>query len=635
MVTLGVDVGTGVSVSLTDEEVTYHQTLVGLSGTGKSTAICNHVREAMLLGHGVIVLDPHGSLVNRILQYVPAAREEDVILLDIADIEYPFGLNVFGTIGASDDDDPHTLIVEAFKRVWGREWGINIATWLVTLAEVFAANGHGTLADVPRFFTDTEYRDDLLQAVTDDDILGAIRNSQDRNGNFKASEVESTYKRVYQFLRKRKLRNVVAQEESRFSFLDAMNDGKIVLISLKADKETVNLLGTIILGRIVSAAKAREEYQKPYCFVYVDEFQRFATDTFAEIVQETRKYNVALILATQSLYGLGVSEAVRQAALMTNTYQLFRLSIEDAQLFARFFKAITLDRVRPTPHPNPADELVRHPHPDPVVREAVDSLVRPYANVESNNIARYAYQGMNTYLRAMQERRIASGIQEIPHLKTIFYNLPAYFTMIYEARERGGEYGKQMQDRLEAYIETFCRIVRVNKSRSTLRPVLTNHKDFSQIKAIFNGNPEQDREQQKRYTRLLTDLYNLRWLGYLLAENPIPATGMQEPNQRDVARDLTNIPQGKAVVRPVTGQHTIAWTQPPAVPQNQAMIDRIRERSRTLYCTPRAEITRGVAPKIIERPPELAPDRPPMTRKSPNPVYDLPVSRRVNKAASG
>ncbi len=579
MVTLGTDVRTGRPVGLTDEQMTYHSLFLGLSGMGKSTAMLHLAQEAITDGHGIFILDPHATFVDKLLASIPEDRQDDVILFDLEDRDNPFALNVFSSDGT---DDAETLILEAFQRIWDSSWGVNIETWLSAIAYVFSRNGGGTLADVPRFFTDRAYRASLLAALDPgDDTVGFIRMAEDRTGELKASEIDSTYKRVLRFLRNRTLRTIVGQDSSAFSFSEAMAHGKIVLFSLKGTEWVVSLLGTIILGRIVNAALNRKEHALPYCFVFVDEFQRFATSDLKRFIQQTRKYNVGLVMATQSLFVKEISEDIRQATLMVSTLVLFKLSDTDARQFARTFQAVALPKARPIPHPQPVDMLLRHAHPDARVRRAVDTFLRPIGQHAQRYGKESVYPGLlqtiNAYFVALSEWRILLGSpQETSYVTAIALHLDSAVAI--------------PTDPLSAYVATFCRIVPMADSGAALSTVLGTHQHLPQVARLFAAAPASNRRVMQAYTAFLTDLYMLRWLGGVLSHDPIPAEGIQEPTTVDIARALQHLERGTAVVRPVQGEYTIRTIDAPKRPTDTAMVAAIRARSQDLYCRPRAAV---------------------------------------------
>ncbi len=337
-------------ISLTAKERTQHLFAVGKSGGGKSSFFRWMIRQDTYVGRGLILFDPHydkeagmGPLVREVLADIPYPREDDVIVLNLVDDEYPFALNLFGGAGLTGAN-AQTLFIDqieqAFKKASGNSWGPQIEEWLTTIAHTFLENGQGTMADIPRLLSDGVFRQRFLGKLSPE-----IRQRWDeavaaKTGEIPDIKIDSTRRRINKFLLKPTIMNIVKHEKTTLDFARWMAEGKIVLITIppqQIGKEATQLIGTVLMQLILQAAFTRPIGATPF-FVYADEFQHFVTPDIPDIIMNVRKHGVGLNLATQMLDNIE-DDTVRKAVLAVGSVIIYEPTDADAALLARGLRA--------------------------------------------------------------------------------------------------------------------------------------------------------------------------------------------------------------------------------------------------------------------------------------------------------
>ncbi|MEA2238887.1 MAG: hypothetical protein QOC81_3611 [Thermoanaerobaculia bacterium] len=329
-------------VGLTPEERMRHMHVVGASGTGKSTFLLDLILQSIAFGRGVGVLDPHGDLVDEVLARIPSEREDDVVLLDASDAEYPVGLNLLaahseleGTLLASD-------LTGIFRRL-STTWGDQMQTVLANAIQAFlTSNTGGSLHDLRRFLIEPDYRRDFLHSVTDEEVVYYWTKEFPLLVGKPAAPILT---RLDGFLRPKPLRAMFAARESRLDFREIMDGGRIFLAKLAQGaigEENAALLGSLIVAKFHQAALSRQELQrearKDFDLV-IDEFQDLVTPSVAKILAGTRKYRLGLTAAHQSLRPVYEADQNVAAALLANaaTRVVFRVGDDDAKKLADGF----------------------------------------------------------------------------------------------------------------------------------------------------------------------------------------------------------------------------------------------------------------------------------------------------------
>ncbi|MCD5383072.1 type IV secretory system conjugative DNA transfer family protein [Candidatus Gracilibacteria bacterium] len=338
-------------VYISTKDRSRHFYIIGKSGSGKSVMISYQARQDAQNGAGFGIIDPHGDLIEDVLGYIPKHRVKDVIVFDPADTERPMGLNVLEAHTSEEKDRASLDAMEIFIKLFGDEiFGARIQHYFRNAALTLMDDEEdgATLIDVPRMFTDDEFQARKVakcqNAVVKSFWEGEIAHTGDRE---KQEMIPYFSSKFGPFITNMTIRNIIGQTKSAFNIRQIMDEEKILLVNLSKGKignTNAQLLGLILVNKVAQAAMSRadmlEKDRKPF-YLYVDEFQNFATDTFAEILSEARKYKLALIMAHQYIAQLkeggkqGESKIKDAVFGNVGTMMSFKLGAEDAEYFEK------------------------------------------------------------------------------------------------------------------------------------------------------------------------------------------------------------------------------------------------------------------------------------------------------------
>ena len=328
------------------EDRSRHFYVIGKTGTGKTTLFENMIIQDMRQGAGVGVIDPHGELIERLLDYVPEARIDDVVLFNPADKEFPVGFNMLELKDSSQKSLVASGLVDVFRNRFTFSWGPRlehlIRNCILTLLEV----PRTTLLGVTRLLQDGNYRnyivhqieDPVIRAFWEEEFKGMLGNQR-----LVTEAIAPIQNRLGQFLSSPVVRNIVGQPRSSFDLEETMNGGKIFFANLSKGRlgsDDSNILGSMLVTRLQFEAMRRvrvPEEERHNFYLYVDEFQNFAaTGSFASILSEARKYHLCLHLTHQ--YVAQLPEEVRDAVFgNVGTIVSFGLGAPDARVMASEF----------------------------------------------------------------------------------------------------------------------------------------------------------------------------------------------------------------------------------------------------------------------------------------------------------
>lgn len=293
---------------LKKEDRRRHMYLLGKTGTGKSTLLKNMIVGDILDGQGLAVIDPHGDLVEEILDLIPEHRIKDLVYLDPSDTEFPIGLNMLDLKEGESIDLLADGIVSVFKKFFDDSWGPRLQYILTNTIQTLLYCQNVSLLAVQRILVDKNYRSFLLKQVKDPFMQKFWSDEFDeigKNPRMLAEAISPIQNKVGRFLASPMVRNMIGQIKSNIDLQDIMNNGKIFLVNLsqgKIGEENSSLLGGLIVTRLYTNAMQRAFMNKDErrdFYLYVDEFQNFATDTFIKILSEARKYGLNLIVTHQ------------------------------------------------------------------------------------------------------------------------------------------------------------------------------------------------------------------------------------------------------------------------------------------------------------------------------------------------
>lgn len=334
-----------------------HTYILGRTGSGKSVLLANMAIQDIKNGEGLCVIDPHGDLIQDILLNVPKERAEDIIVFEPFDMDRPLGLNMLEVDNEEQKDFAVQEMISIFYKLvtdpamLGPMFEHNMRNAMLTL---MADDEHpGTIADIPRIFTDTEFQKYKLTKLKDPVVRLFWEKEMAKTSDFHKSEMLGyLISKVGRFVENTMMRNIVGQPKSGFNFRKIMDEGKVLLVNLSKGRTgeiNAKLLGLILVSKIQIAALSRadipEEKRKDF-YLYVDEFQNFITDAFSSILSEARKYKLNLIIAHQYLgqleqqagaQGAG-SKDLRDAVFgNVGTMIAFRTGAEDAEVLGKEF----------------------------------------------------------------------------------------------------------------------------------------------------------------------------------------------------------------------------------------------------------------------------------------------------------
>ena len=318
-----------------------HIYIIGKTGTGKSTLIANMAINDMRNKRGFAIIDPHGDLCETVLNFIPSFRVNDVIYLDPSDTERSFSLNPLEVKSAHQKELVVSGIVAIFHKLYGHTWGPRLEYILRNTLLSVIDLPDATLMMVPEMLTNETFRNKVVEQL-EDDVLRSywVNEFAQMTDRLRAESLAPILNKVGQFISSQTMRNVVKHPKSSIDLEEIMNEGKILLLNLsqgKIGEDNAALLGAMAITKLQLAAMNRvhmEEKNRRDFYLYVDEFQNFATSSFIKILSEARKYRLNLILANQ--YIAQVPEDVR-AAIFGNagTMLSFIIGAQDAPYMAK------------------------------------------------------------------------------------------------------------------------------------------------------------------------------------------------------------------------------------------------------------------------------------------------------------
>jgi len=338
-------------VTLSNDQRTRHMHLIGSSGSGKSTLLLSLIKQDLDHNQGICVIDPHGDLIDAVVENIPENRINDVVLFDPSDADYPVGFNILQARSQLEKTILSSDLVATFRRM-STSWGDVMDSVLANaiLAFVESTRG-GTLFELKRFLVEKDFRAQYLKSVTDEAIVYFWENEFPL---IAGKPQASILIRLDAFLRQSLIRNIVCQKENKLDFRRIMDGQKILLVKLSQGligEENAYLLGTMLVSRLYQSALSRQDSQeRPFFWLYLDEFHHFITPSMERILSGTRKYNLGLILAHQEFRQMQARSQEVASSVLSNCYTriCFRLGDNDAEKFAggfSFFDAKALQNL--------------------------------------------------------------------------------------------------------------------------------------------------------------------------------------------------------------------------------------------------------------------------------------------------
>jgi CxxC-x17-CxxC domain-containing protein len=323
-----------------------HMYVIGKTGMGKTTLLENMVISDIRAGNGVAVVDPHGDFSEKILNFIPSSRINDVIYFNPADIDYPIAFNVMEQVDPKYKHLVASGLIGVFKKIWADSWGPRLEYLLRNVILGLLEYPGSTLLGVPRMLVDKEYRKKVVNKISDPVVKAFWIDEFTKYSNqFTVEAISPIQNKVGQFLSSSLVRNIISQTHSSIDMKEIMDNKKILIMNLakgRIGEDYSALLGAMLITKIQLAAMGRvdipEEERKDF-YLYVDEFQNFATESFADILSEARKYRLDLIVAHQYIGQL--EETVRDAIFGNiGTMIAFRVGAADAEFLEKEFEPV-------------------------------------------------------------------------------------------------------------------------------------------------------------------------------------------------------------------------------------------------------------------------------------------------------
>ncbi len=338
--------GKNVPFGIKSKDRDRHMYVIGKTGMGKSTLLENMAIQDIRNGEGLAFIDPHGGTVERLLDYIPEDRIKDVVYFAPFDMEHPIAFNVMEDVGY---DKRHLVVsglMATFKKIWEDAWSARMEYILTNTLLALLEYPGATLLGVNRMYTDKAYRQKVIDNVKDpvvkDFWTKEFANYGDR---YTQEATPAIQNKIGQFTGNPLIRNIIGQPKSSFDIRTMMDKKKILIINLSkglVGETNMRLIGSMLTTRIFLAAMSRADLSAselaklPHFYFYVDEFQNFANETFAEILSEARKYKLDLVIAHQ--YIEQMEEEVRDAVFgNVGTTVVFRVGPFDAEVLETIF----------------------------------------------------------------------------------------------------------------------------------------------------------------------------------------------------------------------------------------------------------------------------------------------------------
>lgn len=320
-----------------------HMYVLGKTGMGKTTLMENMIVSDINAGHGCAYIDPHGDTAEKIIEWIPTSRINDVVYFNPADTDYPMGFNILET----DNDAQKPLVASGlmgvFKKIWPDVWSARMEYILLNCVLALLDYPGATLLGINRLLVDKEYRARVVSKIRDPIVKTFwVAEFASWSEKYATEAIAPVQNKVGQFLSSSVIRNIVAQVKSSIDPRRIMDDGKILIANLskgRIGEDNMRLLGGMLITKIQLGAQERQnlpEKERRDFYVYVDEFQNFANESFASILSEARKYRLNLIVAHQYIEQL--DEKVAPAVFgNVGTMIIMRVGAKDAEFLETEF----------------------------------------------------------------------------------------------------------------------------------------------------------------------------------------------------------------------------------------------------------------------------------------------------------
>jgi hypothetical protein len=322
-----------------------HVYIIGQTGAGKSGTLELFALSDIFHNQGYAIIDPHGDFAVDNMRFIPGSRLEDVVYFNPADTAFPLGFNPLEVTNPSQKTNISSEVIGVLKRMFGESWGPRLEYILRYTILALLDRPSTTMLDITRMLTDKKFRKETLVYCTDTVVLQFWNvEFASWNDKFQSEAIAPVLNKVGAFTANPVIRNIIGQPRSTFNIREIMDEGKILIVNLSKGligEDNAAILGAFMVTKIQLAAMSRSDIEhvedrRPF-YLYVDEFQNFATDSFATILSEARKYGLNLTVANQ--YISQMTDTVRDAVFgNVGTMISFRVSADDSPILAKQFE---------------------------------------------------------------------------------------------------------------------------------------------------------------------------------------------------------------------------------------------------------------------------------------------------------
>ncbi|MEI6850561.1 MAG: type IV secretion system DNA-binding domain-containing protein [Candidatus Saccharibacteria bacterium] len=322
-----------------------HVYIIGQTGAGKTGTLALFALSDIFHGHGYAIIDPHGDFAVDNMRFIPGSRLKDVVYFNPADTAFPLGFNPLEVTNPNQKTNISSEVIGVLKRMFGESWGPRLEYILRYTILALLDRPTTTMLDITRMLTDKKFREETLEYCNDAVVMNFWTTEfASWNDKFVAEAISPVLNKVGAFTANPIIRNIIGQPKSTFDIRKIMDEGKILIVNLSKGligEDNASILGAFLVTKIQLASMSRSDIERiedrrPF-YLYVDEFQNFATDSFATILSEARKYGLNLTVANQ--YISQMSETVRDAVFgNVGTMISFRVSADDAPILAKQFE---------------------------------------------------------------------------------------------------------------------------------------------------------------------------------------------------------------------------------------------------------------------------------------------------------
>ena len=382
-----------------------HMYIIGKTGMGKTVLLENMIYSDIMNGHGCCYIDPHGDTAEKIINFIPPHRINDVIYFNPADQSFPIAFNPLESVNPEHRHLVASGLVGVFKKLWADSWGPRLEYLLRNAILALLDYPDSTLLGINRLFVDKNFRNKVLAHVKDPVVKSFFVDEFAKyNDKFLSEAIAPIQNKVGQFLSVSLIRNIVGQVKSTIDMRDIMDNKKILIMNLskgRIGEDASALLGAMMVTKISLAAMSRvdiPEDERNDFYLYVDEFQNFATEAFADILSEARKYHLCLILAHQYIEQL--VDEVRSAVFgNVGTLINFRVGAADAELLeTEYAPVFTIEDIINLPKYNIYLKLMI----DGVASEPFSATTLPPLSKSENNDEKVIGQSRERYAKSRE-----------------------------------------------------------------------------------------------------------------------------------------------------------------------------------------------------------------------------------------